>query len=74
MGGGKSDRPLQLCPLCGALRSTLNGQKASVKIELRMSGVAPAADISARHMTRAFIPEPSAAELAEEFLPKLVVE
>lgn len=74
MGGGKSDRPLQLCPLCGALLKHPEWSESVSENRVAHVWCCTSCGHQCETHDEGVIPEPSAAELAEEFLPKLVVE
>jgi len=74
MGGGKSDRPSQICPHCNALLKHPEWSENVGEHQVAYIWRCTNCGHQCETLDEGVIPEPSAAELAEEFLPKLVVE
>jgi len=74
MGGSKSDRPSQICARCGALLKHPEWSESVSEYQVAYVWRCTSCGHQCETRDEGTIREPSAAELAEEFLPKLVVE
>jgi hypothetical protein len=74
MGGSKSGRPSQICPRCGLLLKHPDWSESVGEHQVAYIWRCASCGHQCETRDEGVIHEPSAAELAEEFLPKLVVE